>query len=348
LENIFNFGFSITDFYNYFERNVIMKNRIYTQLTLVIVALALTVVAGEEDPSLLLGTKWTLVGYGDVVTNEFRDADRSMYWHCSSCPEPVENAPWLHPERWYTLNFDPINFRYSGRLSSEEFYGLIVSESHPDIENAPYFTRIFGVPRNPFEGGPGSAPEDIKYFYALWGAQTFELTDTSLKIYYLAYRIDYETWEEIWSDSVVGYLLFKPWEPAPSAVQTTARTVSPPNLDKEVQTTIKVPEIILSPTVIAAGPNPVSKSAALVNFYRVGKQVKTASLKIYDASGKTINKIAISDKSASQSQSKRQVGSWNLKDAKGRPVSEGTYLVKGTVKTVGGRSERIALLISVR
>jgi hypothetical protein len=41
-------------------------------------------------------------------------------------------------------------------------------------------------------------------------------------------------------------------------------------------------------------------------------------------------------------------GSWGLKDAGGRPVPEGTYLVKGTIKTVDGKPEKIALLIGVR
>jgi hypothetical protein len=311
-----------------------MKNGTFTQFTLIVTVLALTAV-GEEKPLSLVGTKWKLEAFVDLATNEIREPNRSVYSMCRDCPRPIEEFPWISTENWFTLEFDSDPRYYSGHLVTEGFYWNPVNIDYT------YSTITFKEPA--MHDGPLRVPDEREYYFALIGAQTFELTDSYLKIYYVPCVSILECGSEI-----SGYLLFKPWEPAPSAVQTTARTVSPSNLDKEVQTTINVPELILSPSVIAAGPNPVSKSAGLVNFYRVGKQVKTASLKIYDASGKTINKIVISDKSASQSQSKRQVGSWTLKDAKGRSVSEGTYLVKGTVKTVGGRSERIALLISVR
>jgi hypothetical protein len=38
------------------------------------------------------------------------------------------------------------------------------------------------------------------------------------------------------------------------------------------------PDIILMGGDLAAGPNPVAKTAGLVNFYRQGKQVKNALL----------------------------------------------------------------------
>jgi len=181
---------------------------------------------------------------------------------------------------------------------------------------------------------------------ALTGSHTFELTDTSLKIYY--------------GSENLKYLLFTPWQPAPSKVRESARSVSQPATGAASESIIAAvpppPEIILSssPTDLAAGPNPVPKSAGLVNFYRVGKQIKSTSLKVYNNAGRFIGKIAITDVKTggvgvqSQSQSKRQVGSWLLKDSKGRPVSEGAYLVKGTIKTVDGRSEKVSLLISVR
>jgi len=46
--------------------------------------------------------------------------------------------------------------------------------------------------------------------------------------------------------------------------------------------------------------------------------------------------------------SRRQVGSWNLTDGKGRPVSEGTYLVRGVIITSDGKKEHISLMIGVR
>ena len=37
-----------------------------------------------------------------------------------------------------------------------------------------------------------------------------------------------------------------------------------------------------------------------------------------------------------------------MRDAKGRPVSEGTYLVKGVVKTSDGKSEKVSVILGVR
>jgi hypothetical protein len=101
-----------------------------------------------------------------------------------------------------------------------------------------------------------------------------------------------------------------------------------------------------------AGPNPVIRSSGQVNIFRVGKQITDAALTIFDASGGAINKIAVSDRGAvnktSSAESRRVVGSWNLRDKKGRAVSEGTYLVKGTVTTLDGQKERVSLMIGIR
>jgi hypothetical protein len=297
-----------------------MKNRIFTQLTLIVAVLALTAV-GEEKSLSLKDTKWKLVGFVDTETEKLEETDYSIYGR-NGFPTP----PDLNTDDWFTLEFQPSN-DYIGKLTLQKIYGSYIvdyARSTVDLRNL----TVIGMEDGTYDGP--------RYYFALPGSHTFELTKTSLKIYYSEGK---------------EYLLFNPWKPATSKVLDSDRIVHQPlpsGSGSEITTAILPPEIILSPTAIAAGPNPVSKSAGLINFYRVGKQVKSASLKIYDASGKTINKLAISDKSAAQSQSKRQIGSWNLKDAKDRPVSEGTYLVKGTVKTVGGRSEKISLLISVR
>jgi len=95
------------------------------------------------------------------------------------------------------------------------------------------------------------------------------------------------------------------------------------------------------------GPNPVSKSVGVVNFFRQGKRIENANLSIYDASGSFVKRIKISD-NAIGNQSRRQVGSWDLTDRKGRTVSEGTYLVKGSVKTMDGKREKLSLVLGVR
>jgi len=95
-----------------------------------------------------------------------------------------------------------------------------------------------------------------------------------------------------------------------------------------------------------AGPNPIAKSSGqMVNFYRDGDYVNDAVLTVYNASGSVINKIKITDKTAG---SRRIIGAWDLTDTKGRKVPEGTYLIKGTIKTSTGKSEKISVLIGVR
>jgi hypothetical protein len=97
-----------------------------------------------------------------------------------------------------------------------------------------------------------------------------------------------------------------------------------------------------------AGPNPlIRKRSGIVNFYRQGKRVRNSELRIYDAAGNSINKVKISD-NAIGTQARRQVGAWNLCDRNGRIVSEGTYVVKGVVKTSDGKSEKVSVILSVR
>jgi len=99
---------------------------------------------------------------------------------------------------------------------------------------------------------------------------------------------------------------------------------------------------------LTAGPNPAVKQSGAVIFFRDGSRVNSASLFVYDAFGCVIKKIAISDNAAIGSSGKRAVGSWDLRDAKGRPVSEGAYLVKGVIKTSNGKSEKVSAVLGVR
>jgi flagellar hook assembly protein FlgD len=97
----------------------------------------------------------------------------------------------------------------------------------------------------------------------------------------------------------------------------------------------------------AAGPNPVSRSAGKVVFFRQGKRVDNATLTVYDVSGNVVNKIKVVDK-ALGSQDRRSVGEWNLRDARGALVSEGSYLVRGVVKTSDGKKEKVSVVVGVR
>jgi len=136
--------------------------------------------------------------------------------------------------------------------------------------------------------------------------------------------------------------------------------VIPPNNGDDVGIVVSVNG---SRHILTAGPNPVGKSSGEVKFF-VGATAPVArgSLTIYDASGNVVNKIRIDDNdrrgvarnartmpvSAESVESRRVVGLWNLTDTKGRTVSEGTYLVRGTITTVGGKKERVSLMVGVR
>lgn len=97
-------------------------------------------------------------------------------------------------------------------------------------------------------------------------------------------------------------------------------------------------------TGFAAGPNPAAGSGEL-SFFRKGKRIADCELSIYDASGNVINKIKISDRAASPYN--RKTGSWNLTDAKGRKVPEGTYLIKGTLTGADGKREKVSVPVGV-
>jgi len=99
---------------------------------------------------------------------------------------------------------------------------------------------------------------------------------------------------------------------------------------------------------LAVGPNPVGKSSGTVAFFWQGKQIKSGALTVYDASGNVVRKLAVKDNAAIGNTGKRAVGLWDLKDAKGRKVSEGTYLVRGKIITFGGKVERAAVVVGVR
>jgi len=63
-------------------------------------------------------------------------------------------------------------------------------------------------------------------------------------------------------------------------------------------------------------------------------------------SGNVVNRIRIADDGGAQS--RRKVGSWNLTDAKGRPVSEGAYLVRGVVVGIDGKRENVSVIVGVK
>jgi flagellar hook assembly protein FlgD len=108
--------------------------------------------------------------------------------------------------------------------------------------------------------------------------------------------------------------------------------------------------VVIAPVTVTAGeltagPNPAAKSGA-VNFFWNGKGLASGKLFIYDASGSLVRKIAVADNTTANN-GRRAVGSWDLADAKGRPVSDGTYLVRGAVAAKDGAKVKASVLVGV-
>jgi hypothetical protein len=127
--------------------------------------------------------------------------------------------------------------------------------------------------------------------------------------------------------------------------------VSVQTTDREIPGDI-VEEAVVVPTraltaQFTAGPNPVSRGAGIVSFFRQGKRFENATLTIFDATGNVVSRVSVSDK-AIDGHGKRLVGSWDLRDARGRPVSEGTYLVRGVLTTIDGSREQVSVVVGVR
>jgi len=130
---------------------------------------------------------------------------------------------------------------------------------------------------------------------------------------------------------------------SPNAVKSSDRTIPNANSDKAAAAVAPLAPLTAEFT---AGPNPANRSSGTVNFFRHGSRVAYTTLSIYDASGNIVKKIRVID-DAVGSQTRRKVGSWNLRDSKGRQVTEGTYLVKGVIKTSDGKKEKVSVVLGV-
>jgi hypothetical protein len=117
----------------------------------------------------------------------------------------------------------------------------------------------------------------------------------------------------------------------PDAVSSPDRVI--PDLSSGNESASVSPPPALT-TELTAGPNPVDKSSGTVSFFRKGKQLESANLLIYDAFGNVVNRV--------------KEGSWNLTDEKGRPVSKGTYLVRGVVAGKDGKREKVSAVVGVK
>jgi len=132
------------------------------------------------------------------------------------------------------------------------------------------------------------------------------------------------------------------------SVNSFDRVIPPVNLNSSKESSVIAPIAVLT-AEFTVGPNPVgSLRATPVQFFHQGSHISSATLRIYDASGNAVCKVAIKDNATVDNGVKRPVGSWDLRDAKGRPVSGGAYLLRGVVKTADGKVERVSLVVGVR
>jgi hypothetical protein len=148
---------------------------------------------------------------------------------------------------------------------------------------------------------------------------------------------------------------------APQVVNIVdGQIVSVTDLDREIPPLVVdqasvIPSVVITIGAIVAGPNPVSRQSGGVNLFWDGVEIKNGNLLVYDASGNFIKKIKITDRrdglrpsAIADIHNRRWVGEWDLRDRKGRLVSEGSYLIRGTVVTRGGKREKVSLILGVR
>ncbi|MDR2578334.1 MAG: YDG domain-containing protein [Chitinispirillales bacterium] len=120
----------------------------------------------------------------------------------------------------------------------------------------------------------------------------------------------------------------------------------------DVEAAVIVP-VTITAGEFTAGPNPVPRSSGEIAFYWQGRQIEDGVLTVYDAAGNAVNRVRITDNADRPrppviAGSRRVVGTWDLRDNRGRPVADGTYLVRGAITVNGGSKERVSIMIGVR
>ena len=114
----------------------------------------------------------------------------------------------------------------------------------------------------------------------------------------------------------------------------------------EVSASVSVPAALTAE--FSAGPNPVVRNggrSSVVSFFRKGGKVYACELLIYDAAGNAVGTARVADSDGGPY--KRKVGEWDLTDAKGRNVPEGTYLIRGVLVGADGKRERVSAVVGV-
>jgi len=127
-----------------------------------------------------------------------------------------------------------------------------------------------------------------------------------------------------------------------------------PVVDRSQYVAVVPPVINQSKNLTAefvAGPNPTSlkRPSGVVRFYYSGAKIKSGKLSVYDATGNLVRKLSVKDGDVSNNNIKREAASWDLTDNRGRPVSVGTYLVRGAITSQrSGKREKVSVVVGVR
>jgi hypothetical protein len=156
----------------------------------------------------------------------------------------------------------------------------------------------------------------------------------------------------MWDDSVaanprvdsaaVSFVVTAIFEAVPVSVKSPDRVVPSASLTDAAAQIRPVKTISGG---LTAAPNPVLRQSGKVDLCWQGPEIIAGTLFVFDANGKFIRKIIISDNSGGIS--KRPIAAWDLTDANRAPAGTGTYLIRGTLSTKPGKSEKVALILQL-
>lgn len=114
--------------------------------------------------------------------------------------------------------------------------------------------------------------------------------------------------------------------------------VSVASANREIPGSVTTETAVIAPVSkvtasLTVGPNPVASGSAMNIYWNGSKNVK-GQLTVFGSTGKQVAKISVSGKG--------KIGAWNAKNA-----PEGTYLVKGVLKTDSGEKVKVSTLVGV-
>jgi hypothetical protein len=108
--------------------------------------------------------------------------------------------------------------------------------------------------------------------------------------------------------------------------------------DREIPGSVKSGQAAVAPVAkvsagVSVGPNPVSSNGTVNVFWNGSKSVK-GKIFVFSATGSKVAALNVSGTG--------KIGTWNV-----RGVAEGTYLVKGVVKTANGEKVKVSTVVGV-